>query len=122
MPFSPARQHKLQCRRFRICRRAGEKGIGSYARTRRRRLYLLRSEFVRDFQCLFHLRASTSCNADVFAFAAAQVKKALEVTHELGGEGYTFCDRSSCVTSNAFFTCAPAQAAMPTFSHLPPRR
>jgi xylose isomerase len=34
--------------------------------------------------------ASTSCNADVFAFAAAQVKKALEVTHELGGAGYTF--------------------------------
>ena len=27
--------------------------------------------------------ASTSCNADVFAFAAAQVKKALEVTKEL---------------------------------------
>ena len=34
--------------------------------------------------------ASTSCNADAFAFAAAQVKKAMEVTHELGGEGYTF--------------------------------
>ena len=34
--------------------------------------------------------ASTSCNADVFAFGAAQVKKAMEVTHELGGEGYTF--------------------------------
>ncbi|MEN1682184.1 MAG: xylose isomerase, partial [Planctomycetota bacterium] len=34
--------------------------------------------------------AATSCNAEVFAFAAAQVKKALEVTHELGGEGYTF--------------------------------
>jgi xylose isomerase len=34
--------------------------------------------------------ASTSANADVFAFAAAQVKKALEVTHELGGEGYVF--------------------------------
>ena len=34
--------------------------------------------------------ASTSCNADVFAFAGAQVKKALEVTLELGGEGYTF--------------------------------
>ncbi|MBC8095236.1 MAG: xylose isomerase [Akkermansiaceae bacterium] len=34
--------------------------------------------------------AATSCNADVFAFAAAQVKKALEVTHELGGVGYTF--------------------------------
>ncbi len=33
---------------------------------------------------------ATSCNADVFAFAAAQVKKALEVTHELGGEGYVF--------------------------------
>jgi xylose isomerase len=34
--------------------------------------------------------AATSCNADAFAFAAAQVKKALEVTHELGGSGYTF--------------------------------
>jgi len=34
--------------------------------------------------------AATSCNADAFAYAAAQVKKALEVTHELGGAGYTF--------------------------------
>ncbi|MEK7575337.1 MAG: xylose isomerase [Patescibacteria group bacterium] len=34
--------------------------------------------------------AATSCDASVFAYAAAQVKKALEVTHELGGEGYTF--------------------------------
>ena len=34
--------------------------------------------------------ASTSCNADAFAYAAAQVKKAIEVTHELGGLGYTF--------------------------------
>src|SRR5690606_7401673 len=34
--------------------------------------------------------AATSCNADVFAFAAAQVKKAIEVTHELGGENYVF--------------------------------
>ena len=34
--------------------------------------------------------AATSCNADVFACAAAQVKKAMEVTHALGGEGYTF--------------------------------
>ncbi len=34
--------------------------------------------------------AATSCNADVFAYAAAQVKQALEVTHELGGAGYTF--------------------------------
>jgi xylose isomerase len=34
--------------------------------------------------------AATSCNADVFAFAAAQVKQALDVTKELGGEGYTF--------------------------------
>ncbi len=45
--------------------------------------------------CLFaHPRyahgAATSCNADVFAYGAAQVKKALEVTHELGGEGYVF--------------------------------
>ena len=34
--------------------------------------------------------AATSCNAEVFAFAAAQVKKALEVTHDLGGENYVF--------------------------------
>jgi xylose isomerase len=34
--------------------------------------------------------AATSPNADAFAFAAAQVKKALEVTKELGGLGYTF--------------------------------
>ncbi len=34
--------------------------------------------------------AATSCNAEVFAYSAAQVKKAMEVTHELGGEGYTF--------------------------------
>ncbi len=34
--------------------------------------------------------AATSCNADVFAYAAAQVKKAMEVTHELDGAGYTF--------------------------------
>lgn len=45
--------------------------------------------------CLFtHPRyvhgASTSCNADVFAYAASQVKKAMEVTHDLGGEGYVF--------------------------------
>jgi xylose isomerase len=34
--------------------------------------------------------AATSCNADVFAFAGAQVKKAMEVTQELGGLGYVF--------------------------------
>lgn len=34
--------------------------------------------------------ASTSCNADVFAYAASQVKKAMEVTKELGGENYVF--------------------------------
>ncbi|MGH7202697.1 MAG: xylose isomerase [Planctomycetaceae bacterium] len=34
--------------------------------------------------------AATSPNADVFAHAAAQVKKAIEVTHELGGENYVF--------------------------------
>jgi len=34
--------------------------------------------------------AATSCNADVFAYACAQVKKAMEVTKELGGEGYVF--------------------------------
>lgn len=34
--------------------------------------------------------AATTCNAEVFAYAAAQVKKAMEITHELGGAGYTF--------------------------------
>ncbi|MGE9294638.1 MAG: xylose isomerase [Puniceicoccales bacterium] len=45
--------------------------------------------------CLFtHPRynqgAATSPYLDVFTYAAAQVKKAMEVTHELGGEGFTF--------------------------------
>ena len=34
--------------------------------------------------------AATSPNADVFAYAAAQVKKAIEVTKELGGANYVF--------------------------------
>lgn len=34
--------------------------------------------------------ASTSPNADVFAYAAAQVKKAIEVTHALDGQGHVF--------------------------------
>ena len=34
--------------------------------------------------------ASTSPNAEVFAFAAAQVKKAMEITMELGGQNYVF--------------------------------
>ena len=34
--------------------------------------------------------AATSCNADAFAYAAAQVKKAIEVTYQLGGEGFVF--------------------------------
>jgi xylose isomerase len=34
--------------------------------------------------------AATSCNADVFAYGAAQVKKCLEVTNRLGGENYVF--------------------------------
>jgi len=45
--------------------------------------------------CLFtHPRyaqgGATSPELGVFTYAAAQVKKALEITHELGGEGYTF--------------------------------
>jgi xylose isomerase len=45
--------------------------------------------------CLFsHPRyaqgAATSPDAAVYTYAAAQVKKALECTHELGGLGYTF--------------------------------
>ena len=34
--------------------------------------------------------AATTCNADVYAYAAAQVKKAMEVTKRLGGENYVF--------------------------------
>lgn len=34
--------------------------------------------------------AGTSSNADVYAYAAAQIKKALDITIELGGEGYVF--------------------------------
>lgn len=45
--------------------------------------------------CLFaHPRyaqgAGTSPSADVFAYGASQIKHALEATHRLGGEGYTF--------------------------------
>lgn len=34
--------------------------------------------------------AATAPNADVFAFAAAQIKTAIDATIKLGGEGYTF--------------------------------
>jgi xylose isomerase len=34
--------------------------------------------------------AATSCNIEVFSYAAVQVKKALEITQELGGENYVF--------------------------------
>jgi xylose isomerase len=39
-----------------------------------------------------HLRVSgwAGPNATVFAYAAAQVKKAMEVTKRLGGENYVF--------------------------------
>jgi len=45
--------------------------------------------------CLFaHPRyahgAATSPSADVFAYAASQVKRALDATHRLGGAGYVF--------------------------------
>ena len=45
--------------------------------------------------CLFaHPRyaqgASTSPSSDVFAYAASQVKNAIDATHRLGGPGYTF--------------------------------
>ena len=45
--------------------------------------------------CLFiHPRymhgAATSCLLDVYAHAGAQVRKAMEVTHHLGGSGYVF--------------------------------
>ena len=34
--------------------------------------------------------AATSCDADIFAYASAQVKKAIEVTNYLGGKNYVF--------------------------------
>lgn len=34
--------------------------------------------------------AGTTCNANVYAYSAAQLKKAIEVTNELGGENYVF--------------------------------
>jgi xylose isomerase len=34
--------------------------------------------------------AATTCNADVFAYSAAQVKKGLEVAKELGADNYVF--------------------------------
>ena len=45
--------------------------------------------------CLFANRrylagAATNPSPQIFAYAAAQVKKAIEATHELGGAGYTF--------------------------------
>ena len=44
--------------------------------------------------CFNHPRymhgAGTAPNADVFAFAAAQIKKAVEITTRLGGTGYVF--------------------------------
>lgn len=38
----------------------------------------------------FRHGAGTACSADVFAFAAAQIKKAIELTVKLGGQGYVF--------------------------------
>ena len=38
----------------------------------------------------FLFGASTSCNADVFAYSCACVKKAIDITKKLGGENYVF--------------------------------
>lgn len=38
----------------------------------------------------FMFGAGTSPNANVFAYAAAQIKKAMEITKRLNGEGYVF--------------------------------
>ena len=38
----------------------------------------------------FMCGAGSTCSADVYCFAAAQVKKALELTVKLGGKGYVF--------------------------------
>ncbi|AQT69140.1 Xylose isomerase [Anaerohalosphaera lusitana] len=38
----------------------------------------------------FTAGASTNPSPAIFAYAASQVKKAMEITHELGGQGYVF--------------------------------
>lgn len=38
----------------------------------------------------FMAGAATNPSPEVFAYAAAQVKKAMEITHRLGGQGYVF--------------------------------
>lgn len=38
----------------------------------------------------FMAGAGTNPSPEIFAYAASQVKKAMEITHELGGEGYVF--------------------------------
>ncbi len=50
----------------------------------------------------FQNGAATSPQAAVFARAAAQVKKAMDVTHRLGGLNYVFWGgREGCVATNA---------------------
>ena len=38
----------------------------------------------------FMAGAGTNPSPEIFAYAASQIKKAMEITHELGGEGYVF--------------------------------
>ncbi|MCI0499873.1 MAG: xylose isomerase [Planctomycetales bacterium] len=38
----------------------------------------------------FMAGAGTNPSPEVFAYAASQIKKAMEITHELGGQGYVF--------------------------------
>jgi xylose isomerase len=38
----------------------------------------------------FMAGAGTNPSPEVFAYAASQIKKAIEITHELGGQGYVF--------------------------------
>ena len=62
--------------------------------------------------------AATSCNADVFAYAAAQVKKALEVTKELGGENYVFWGGREGYQNLSTPTCKRELDHLATFLHL----
>ncbi len=63
--------------------------------------YILEKMKGTDIKCLwgtanmfsnprFMAGAGSTCSADVFCFAAAQVKKALDITVKLGGRGYVF--------------------------------
>jgi hypothetical protein len=62
--------------------------------------------------------AATNPDAHVFAYAAAQVKKALEVTHELGGDGYYVLGRPRGLRDPAQHDLKREQEHLARFLHM----